>query len=113
MLGLFSSLSSNVPIGRKIGAPNTEGVINRLHFRASVILIMGCSLLVTCLEWVGDGKKISCVMEGPDDDWTIPPNVINTYCFVMTTFTLPKQLSTKIGYESSQVELAKDSEADS
>ena len=36
----------------------------RLHFRATVILLFGCSLLVTCLEWVGNGSKISCVMEG-------------------------------------------------
>ena len=79
MLSLFSSLGSNVPIGKKLDIPNTEGVVNKLHYRLSVILLLGCSLLVTCLEWVGDGKKISCVMEGPDDDWTIPPNVIITY----------------------------------
>ena len=33
----------------------------------------------------------------------MPPNVINTYCFVLTTFTLPKHWNTKIGMESSQV----------
>jgi hypothetical protein len=59
--------------------------------------------MVTCLEWVGAGKKIACVMEGPDDSWTIPLNVINTYCYVMTTFTLPKHWTTQIGIESSQL----------
>ena len=64
---------------------------------------MGCCLLVTCLEWVGNGSKISCVMEGPTDDWTIPPNVINTYCFVMTTFTLPQHYHSKIGQDAASV----------
>ena len=40
---------------------------------------MLCSLLVTCLEWVGNGSKITCVMEGHPDNWRIAPNVINTY----------------------------------
>jgi hypothetical protein len=65
-----------------------------------VTIFLGCSLLVTCLEWVGNGSKISCVMEGAVDSWTIPQNVINTYCYVLTTFTLPKHWNSKIGYES-------------
>ena len=39
-------------------------------------------------------------MEGAVDSWTIPQNVINTYCYVLTTFTLPKHWNTKIGHES-------------
>ena len=34
------------------------------------------------------------------DSWTIPQNVINTYCFVLKTFTLPRHWNSKIGYES-------------
>ena len=37
---------------------------------------------------------------GPVDSWTIPQNVINTYCFVLKTFTLPKHWNSKVGYES-------------
>lgn len=103
MLGLFSSLKDSVPIGKKLNEPWTEGTINRLHYRVTVSIFLGCSLLVTCLEWVGNGSKISCVMEGPVDSWTIPQNVINTYCYVLTTFTLPRHWNTKIGHESAQV----------
>ena len=67
MLGLLKTLGDNVPFARKFTAPKTEGVVNRLHYRVTVGLLMGCCLLVTCLEWVGNGSKISCVMEGPDD----------------------------------------------
>jgi hypothetical protein len=69
-----------------------------------VAVFLGSCLLVTCLEWVGNGSKISCVMEGPSDDWSIPPKVIDTYCFVMTTFTLPKHWNAKIGVDAAQVE---------
>ena len=102
MLSLFASLKDNVPMGSKLQAPHTEGFCNKLHYRITFILLIGCSLMVTCLEWVGAGKKIACVMEGPDDSWTIPLNVINTYCYVMTTFTLPKHWTTKQGIENAQ-----------
>jgi len=39
-------------------------------------------------------------MEGAEDSWTIPKNVINTYCYVLTTFTLPKHWNSKIGYDA-------------
>ena len=89
-------------MGQKLREPHTEGLCNKLHYRVTFILLIGCSLMVTCLEWIGAGKKIACVMEGPDDSWTIPLNVINTYCYVMTTFTLPKHWATKVGIENSQ-----------
>ena len=95
MLSLFASLKDNVPVGSKLREPHTEGLCNKLHYRVTFILLLGCSLMVTCLEWVGAGKKIACVMEGPDDSWTIPLNVINTYCYVMSTFTLPKHWTAK------------------
>jgi len=97
MWGLFASLPKPY---KKLNEPSTEGWCNRLHYRVTVIFFLGCSILVTCLEWVGNGSKISCVMEGPVDSWTIPQNVINTYCFVLKTFTLPKHWNSKVGYES-------------
>ena len=100
MWALFGSLKDQVPGLKKVNDPTTEGAVNRLHFRVTVVIFLASSLLVTCLEWVGNGSKISCVMEGAVDSWTIPQNVINTYCYVLTTFTLPKHWNTKIGYES-------------
>ena len=38
-------------------------------------------------------------MDGDSDDWTIPPNVINTYCYIMSTFILPNQLAGSIGQD--------------
>jgi len=105
MLGVFSPIKSIVSLSakKKLEDPSTEGFVNRLHFRVTVLLFLICSILVTCLEWVGNGSKISCVMEGAVDSWTIPQNVINTYCYVMTTFTLPKHEDSNIGSESAHI----------
>lgn len=100
MLGLFASLKDSVPRGDKLREPHTEGFCNKLHYRASVVLLLGCSLLVTCLEWVGNGKKIACVLEGSDDSWTIPKDVINTYCYVLSTFILPKHYHSMLGEDN-------------
>ena len=103
MLGVFAALKDNVPMGQKLRQPHTEGLCNKLHYRVTFIFLLACSLMVTCTEWIGTGKNIACVMEGPDDSWTIPVGVINTYCYILTTFTLPKHWSTKVGIESSQI----------
>eukprot|EP00092_Neocalanus_flemingeri_P010873 GFUD01011710.1.p1 GENE.GFUD01011710.1~~GFUD01011710.1.p1 ORF type:complete len:400 (+),score=91.68 GFUD01011710.1:31-1200(+) len=99
MLGLFSGLKDFVPIGKKTGSPQTEGVVAKLHYRATTLLILGCCVLVTALDWIGNGNSIACIMEGDSDSWTIPPNVINTYCYIMSTFTLPSQLAGSVGHD--------------
>ena len=84
-------------VGLQTGSPETEGVVAKLHYRITTLLLLGCCVLVTALDWVGNGNKITCVMEGNSDDWSIPPAVINTYCYIMSTFTLPSQLAGDIG----------------
>ena len=90
----------------------TEGLVAVLHYRVTTLLIMGCCILVTALDWIGNGNSITCVMEGDSDSWTIPPKVtriatcfnlemllqvINTYCYIMSTFTLPRALAGDVG----------------
>ena len=63
-----------------------------------------CSLLVCCIQYVGNDSLISCIQvqyllpgtksgvftqAGNSDNWPIPGNVMNTYCYIMSTFTLP------------------------
>ena len=87
----------NDNVDLQTAAPETEGVVAKLHYRITSLLLFGCCVLVTALDWVGNGNKITCVMEGNSDDWSIPPAVINTYCYIMSTFTLPSQLAGDIG----------------
>ena len=70
-----------------------------LHYRVTTLCIFACCILVTALDWVGNGNSITCVMEGDSDSWTVPPKVINTFCYIMSTFTLPSQLAGHVGQE--------------
>jgi hypothetical protein len=40
MLGLFSSLTSHIPAGKKLTEPHTEGLVNRLHYRVSFVFLL-------------------------------------------------------------------------
>ena len=71
----------------------------KLHYRLTTLLIFGCCVLVTALDWVGNGNSITCIMDGDSDDWTVPPRVINNYCYIMSTFTLPSQLAGTVGQD--------------
>jgi len=99
MLGLFSGLKSFVPLGRKTEKAQFEGVVAVLHYRVTTLCIFACCILVTALDWVGNGNSITCVMEGDSDSWTVPPKVINTFCYIMSTFTLPSQLAGHVGQD--------------
>ena len=82
-------LGEHIPITNKekFGQPNPEGKINAFHYRGTTLLILAMCLLVTCTEWIsGTDAKIDCLHNGP-----IPPNVINNYCYIMGTFTLPRK----------------------
>ena len=74
-------------------------MVAKLHYRVTTLLIFSCCILVTALDWVGNGNSITCIMYGDSDSWTIPPNVINTYCYIMSTFTLLSQLTGSIGHD--------------
>ena len=57
---------------------------------------MSC-LLVTAVEYIGNGINIACVQDGHPDLWAIPQHVMNTYCFIMGTFTLPRHFRGETG----------------
>ena len=104
----FEPLLKNVAKGTKLREPQTEGLCNKLHYRLTFNLLLACSLMVACSEWIGNGNKIACTMDmdhklrNKGVDWTIPQNVINTYCYVTATFTLPKHSKTKFGSENAK-----------
>jgi len=64
----------------------------RLHYKATVIFLIAFSLLVTSNQYFGD--PIDCIQR---DD--IPTNLLDTYCWIHATFTLPDALNKKVGVE--------------
>jgi len=53
----------------------------RLHYKATFIILVVASLLVTSRQYIGD--PIDCIVE------EIPNNVMDTYCWIHSTFSIP------------------------
>ena len=65
----------------KLDSVNIDNTIFRLHYKATVIVLICLSLLVTSRQYIGD--PIDCIVEG------VPDNVMDTYCWIQSTFTIP------------------------
>lgn len=63
--------------------------IFRLHYKATVIILVAFSLLVTSRQYIGD--PIDCIVD------EIPLNVMDTYCWIYSTFTIPNRLTGVVG----------------
>ncbi|XP_057326644.1 innexin inx2-like [Microplitis mediator] len=72
----------------KIDQVCIDNNVFRLHYKATMILLVVFSVLITCKQFVGD--PIDCT-SGNDK---IPQNVMDTYCWVLSTFTMPNLTGT-------------------
>merc|ERR1712198_29660 len=97
MLHVFGGLKSLVNLSQQNVNPETESVISKLHYRVTSIVFLICCLLVTCMEYIANGINIACLQEGHPDYWPIPQHIMNTYCFITGTFTLPKYFAGETG----------------
>jgi len=68
---------------------NVDHYIFRLHCKATFILLVAFSLMVTSKQCFGD--PITCIV---DED--IPDKVINTYCWIHSTFTVPDRMASEV-----------------
>jgi len=58
-----------------------DSVVFRVHCNFTRILLMAFSTLVATVQFLG--LPIRCILEG------VPTHVVNTYCWIMTTFIMP------------------------
>lgn len=70
----------------------TDGTTFRLHYRLTALILTVGSILVSATQFYGD--PIQCIQS---DD--IPKKVLDTFCWVEGTFTLPKALHKEVGTE--------------
>ncbi|KAE9534511.1 hypothetical protein AGLY_008601 [Aphis glycines] len=73
----------------KIDSVCIDNNIFRLHYKATVIILVAFSLLVTSRQYIGD--PIDCIV----DD--VPLNIMDTYCWIYSTFTIPNRIGGRIG----------------
>lgn len=64
-----------------------DGVF-RLHSKVTAMILLTFSVIVTSMQFIGD--PIDCIVED------IPESVMDTYCWIHSTFTLPKTILEKI-----------------
>lgn len=68
----------------------TDCTVFRFHYRLTALLLTACSILVSATQFYGD--PIQCIQT---DD--VPKKVLDTYCWVEGTFTLPKAFDKEVG----------------
>ena len=88
MIDVFKSLRSLVKISRL----QIDNNVLRLHYSFTVLLLMAFCVVVSTKQYVGE--PIDCVRTE-----AVSQSVINTYCWMHTTYTIPKSLLKKVGVE--------------
>ncbi|XP_025412910.1 innexin inx2-like [Sipha flava] len=73
----------------KIDSVCIDNNIFRLHYKATVIILVAFSLIVTSRQYIGD--PIDCIVDG------VPLNIMDTYCWIYSTFTLPNHVNGRVG----------------
>jgi len=63
----------------------------RLHYRVTFGILLMASLLATANQFIGG--NISCIVDG------VSGGIMNTYCWIQGTFTIPSQLTGRQGYD--------------
>ncbi|XP_055588292.1 innexin inx3 isoform X1 [Uranotaenia lowii] len=90
VFGLVSSVAGFIKVRYLVDKAIIDNMVFRCHYRlTSAVLFLSC-VLVTANNLIGD--PISCINDG-----AIPGHVINTYCWITYTFTLPGQHGRPLG----------------
>ncbi|CAB0010947.1 unnamed protein product [Nesidiocoris tenuis] len=82
VLALASAVAGFVKIRYIVEKALIDNLIFRLHYRVTTAILFLCCILVTANNLIGD--PISCITDGG-----VPAHVINTFCWITYTFTLP------------------------
>lgn len=71
-----------------------------MHNYFTTALLLACSIVITATQYVGN--PISCIVDG------LPKKVIETYCWITSTFTMPDAFNRQIGTEVAHPGVAND-----
>lgn len=88
MLDIFRGLKNLV----RVSHVHIDSLVFRSHYSFTVLMLMAFSLIVTTRQYVGN--PIDCIHTKD-----IPEDVLNTYCWIHSTYTLKSLFKKKIGSE--------------
>jgi len=92
MYTLFNTLKSFV--ARKQGA-TTDNAVFRLHYKITAAVMLSFCVVVSAFQYIGD--PINCF--GMPGATPTMEKVIDEYCWIQSTFTLPNAFNKKVGVE--------------
>lgn len=100
VLNVFDQLRNFVRVKTLVDHPIIDNLNFRLHYQVTTTFLIASCLVVTANNFIGKltrifkrisfkfvvlGEAISCI----NQEWSLPTHVINTYCWISSTFTLP------------------------
>ncbi|XP_020296877.1 innexin inx7-like isoform X2 [Pseudomyrmex gracilis] len=86
VFGAFSVLKDHVKFKVNQNAIVIDNLVFRLHYRATFLLLLVSTILVSSRQFIGE--HIKCIT-----DSGVPPKVIETFCFFMSTYTVVKHMN--------------------
>lgn len=89
MLGTFAKLKAAIKL--KTTKVHITTPVFVLHYRLTFLILLTCSILVTSRQYIGE--HIQCIQDAA----AIPAKVLNNYCFIASTFSIPR--TTPVGRE--------------
>lgn len=86
VLATFSVLKDHVKLKVTQDSAAIDNIVFRLHYRVTFLALLVCTLLVSARQYIGE--HIRCIT-----DKSLKIEVIETFCFFTSTFTVVKHLN--------------------
>ncbi|XP_058801510.1 innexin inx3 [Phymastichus coffea] len=90
VFGMMSAVAGFVKVRYLLDKAIIDNMIFRAHYRITSAILFGCCIIVTANNLIGD--PINCIADG-----AVPEHVINTFCWITYTFTMPMTLTSPVG----------------
>lgn len=91
VMGLLMPVAGLIKVRYRGAKADIDSNFFKLHYRTSCSILFICCLLVTANDLIG--STISCI------GGSIPGNVLDTYCWITSTFSIPSKQDGKVGQD--------------
>ncbi|RZC35750.1 innexin inx3 [Asbolus verrucosus] len=90
VFGMVSAVAGFIKVRYLIDKAMIDNMVFRAHYRITSAILFVCCIIVTANNLIG--YPIQCI-----NDRGVPGHVINTYCWITYTFTLPHEQGKYVG----------------